>query len=272
MKKLILSLLAVFFALGVFAGDTLKLSLKAEKGALDAGKASEVLLKVKGVSEATVDTTAGTAVIIYDASKAKVDEILKAFKAAGYKAEVVEKEEFEEWGDDSIDGFHSVLHAMHKAVDAGKIDQMKASLPKLLQERDALVKTMTQDASDITTPAEKKCFQEKSAITEALSKQVDELKEALDGTDKTAVVKAFREVHESFYKLMQKLEAEEDMDDAPPPKPKETAKPEPKASKAPAAEPSAEKAPAKDEMKPSSTPASEKAAPKHEKTPTNEGK
>jgi copper chaperone CopZ len=272
MKKATLTLLAVLFSLGIFAGDTLNLTLKAEKDALGAGKTREALLKIKGVSEATVDTAAGTAEIVYDASKADAKEIIKAFKSSGYAAEVVEHKEFEEWGDDSIDGFHSVLHGMHKAIDAGKMDPLKAAMPKLSKARDLLVKTMTQDASDATTPAEKKSYEEKAAIVETLSKQVDELKEALEGGDKAAVEEAFGKMHKSFYNLLKKLEAEEDMEDAPPPKPKEAAKPEQKKVEAPAAAPSTEAAPAKDAKAPAAAPAPEKPAPKDQKSPAAEGK
>ena len=272
MKKVTLSLLAALFALGVFAGDTLNLSIKAGKEALSAGETREALLKVKGVNEATVNPAAGTAEIVYDASTTNAEAIIKAFKAAGYSADVVEHKEFEEWGDDSIDGFHSVLHGMHKAIDNGKMDQLKASMPKLIKARDALVKTMTQDASDATTPGEKKSYEEKAAIVETISKQVDELKEALEGGDKAAVEEAFGKVHEGFYTLLKKLEAEEDMEVAPPPKPKEAAKPAPKAVETPPAAPPTGTSPAKDAKATPAVPVPEKPAPKDKQSPAAEVK
>ncbi len=181
--------------------------------------AQEVKPKAEAKAQAKTEQAAPTA----------EPQVKTGAQAAGQKDPT-----YEEYGDDSIDGFHDVVFSMQRAVAAKKYEVLHQTLPKLLKARDELVGAFSEGLKDASDAAEKKSAEAKAKLAGELSDNVDALKTTLKTDVKPEIDAAVAKVRASFDAIVDALNKEEDADE-PQEKPKAPAETPPPAPEAPAA-------------------------------------
>ncbi len=204
MKKNSLFLIFIFCFSFLLKSDYVILKLKnvhCEKGAKVVEKA---LLSIDGVEEVKIEIEKKLCHVKYDAKKTKPETLLEAVNKTPYKAEIEGKHACPSFGIKEIDDFHHVLHYMHEGIDEKNYGILKENMPEMLKKRDALKGYLDKLLSSAKNKEDEKKCNELMELFNIVSKNVDSLESSLENEKEEEIVKNFEELHENFYKILDK--------------------------------------------------------------------
>ncbi len=204
MRKSFFFLIFIFSFAFILKADYVILKLEnvhCEKGAKVVEKA---LLSIDGVEEVKIEIDKKVCHVKYDANKTKPEALLEAVNKTNYKAEIEGKHSCPSLGIKEIDDFHHILHYMHEGIDEKNYNILKENMPEMLKKRDALKVYFENLLSSAKGKEdEKKCI-EMMELFNVVSKNVDSLKNSLKNEKEDEIIKSFEELHENFYKILNK--------------------------------------------------------------------
>ncbi len=202
MKKSLVYLIALMFLLATavsFAGDTKK-PTSSDKTTEDPHAKCPMMKKAS--AEAEVTAAAGEPAATIESKPAA--EQTGAVKEAAPEATPAATTESaapkvaescpDVTGRAALSSFHEVMSPMHMAFEENKYDEMKSSMPKLIEASKGIASSKCP-SSDKCPPDCIKKFDEKKA---ALLKGVEELDLAFKGDDTKKVDAAFMTMHQAF--------------------------------------------------------------------------